>query len=123
MPEAVRKCQMAGIKVRMITGDNVLTARSIAAEIGILTDGAAIEGPDFRKMTPEEQREILKTMQVMARCSPQDKLTMVRRLKEMGEVRCSILSRCPLSLSSFCSFCTRLNSLSLVCSPEYIHSD
>jgi Ca2+-transporting ATPase len=86
VPDAVRQCQLAGIKVRMITGDNVLTARSIAAEIGILTDGAAIEGPDFRKMSPEEQREILKTMQVMARCSPQDKLTMVRRLKEMGEV-------------------------------------
>eukprot|EP00291_Cryptomonas_curvata_P007377 CAMPEP_0172195970 /NCGR_PEP_ID=MMETSP1050-20130122/26527_1 /TAXON_ID=233186 /ORGANISM="Cryptomonas curvata, Strain CCAP979/52" /LENGTH=714 /DNA_ID=CAMNT_0012872139 /DNA_START=41 /DNA_END=2181 /DNA_ORIENTATION=+ len=84
VPDAVRKCQQAGIKVRMITGDNVLTAKSIAKEVGILTDGAAIEGPDFRKMTPEEQREILKTMQVMARCSPQDKLTMVRRLKEMG---------------------------------------
>jgi magnesium-transporting ATPase (P-type) len=86
VPEAVRKCQQAGILVRMITGDNVLTAKSIAREIGILTDGASIEGPDFRKMTPEEQRELLKTLQVMARCSPQDKLTLVRRLKEMGEV-------------------------------------
>ena len=89
VPGAVKQCQMAGIKVRMITGDNVLTAKSIAREIGILTDGAAIEGPDFRKMTPEQQRDILKTMQVMARCSPQDKLTMVRRLKEMGDVRSS----------------------------------
>ena len=70
----------------MITGDNLLTAQSIAREIGILTDGLAIEGNDFRRMTPEQQRDILKTMQVMARCSPQDKLTMVRRLKEMGEV-------------------------------------
>ena len=87
VPGAVKQCQLAGIKVRMITGDNVLTARSIASEIGILTDGVAIEGPDFRKMTPEQQRDILKTMQVMARCSPQDKLTMVRRLKEMGEVQ------------------------------------
>jgi hypothetical protein len=64
VPEAVRKCQQAGILVRMITGDNVLTAKSIAREIGILTDGASIEGPDFRKMTPEEQRELLKTLQV-----------------------------------------------------------
>ena len=87
VPAAVKQCQLAGIKVRMITGDNVLTARSIAAEIGILTDGEAIEGSEFRKMTPEQQRDVLKTMQVMARCSPQDKLTMVRRLKEMGEVR------------------------------------
>ena len=51
----------------MITGDNILTAKSISKEIGILTaDGCAIEGPDFRKMTPEEQREVLKTMEVTA---------------------------------------------------------
>jgi len=86
VPEAVRKCQQAGITVRMITGDNILTAKSISREIGILTDGCAIEGPDFRRMTPEGQKEVLRTMQVMARCSPQDKLTLVRRLKEMGEV-------------------------------------
>ena len=64
VPEAVRKCQLAGITVRMITGDNILTATSISREIGILTSGRAIEGPDFRRMTPEEQREVLKTMQV-----------------------------------------------------------
>jgi Ca2+-transporting ATPase len=86
VPAAVKQCQLAGIKVRMITGDNVLTARCIATEIGILTDGVVIQGNDFCKMSPEEQRSILKTMQVMARCSPQDKLAMVRRLKEMGEV-------------------------------------
>mmetsp|Transcript_58738 Transcript_58738/g.155402 ORF Transcript_58738/g.155402 Transcript_58738/m.155402 type:complete len:519 (-) Transcript_58738:1058-2614(-) len=86
VPEAVRRCQKAGITVRMITGDNLLTAKSIAKEIGILTTGSAIEGPEFRRQSPEEQKETLKTMQVMARCSPQDKLTMVRRLKEMGEV-------------------------------------
>ena len=60
----MRKCQQAGILVRMITGDNLLTAKSIAREIGILTDGNAVEGPDFRQMTPEQQREVLKTLQV-----------------------------------------------------------
>mmetsp|Transcript_46065 Transcript_46065/g.109063 ORF Transcript_46065/g.109063 Transcript_46065/m.109063 type:complete len:1060 (+) Transcript_46065:180-3359(+) len=86
VPGAVQTCQKAGIKVRMVTGDNVLTAKSIAKECGILTTGSAVEGPDFRKMTPDEQKELLKTLQVMARCSPQDKLILVRRLKEMGEV-------------------------------------
>jgi Ca2+-transporting ATPase len=105
VPGAVKQCQDAGIKVRMITGDNVLTARSIATEIGILTDGIAIEGPDFRKMTPEQQREILKTMQVMARCSPQDKLTMVRRLKEMGEVRFSYILAPHQALTRFPERC------------------
>ena len=39
VPEAVRRCQAAGIKVRMITGDNILTAKAIAAECGILKEG------------------------------------------------------------------------------------
>ncbi len=60
----MRKCQQAGITVRMITGDNLLTAKSISREIGILTDGCAIEGPDFRRLDPDGQREVLKTMQV-----------------------------------------------------------
>ncbi len=60
----MRKCQQAGIKVRMITGDNLLTAKSISREIGILTDGCAIEGPDFRRLDPDGQKEVLKTMQV-----------------------------------------------------------
>mmetsp|Transcript_17025 Transcript_17025/g.41167 ORF Transcript_17025/g.41167 Transcript_17025/m.41167 type:complete len:1074 (+) Transcript_17025:256-3477(+) len=86
VPGAVKTCQKAGIKVRMVTGDNLQTAKAIAKECGILTTGAAVEGPDFRKMTPEEQKKLLLTLQVMARCSPTDKLILVRRLKEMGEV-------------------------------------
>ena len=48
----------------------MLTAKSIAKEIGILTNsGTAIEGPDFRRMTPDEQKDALRTMQVW-RASP-----------------------------------------------------
>jgi calcium-translocating P-type ATPase len=86
VPDAVRQCQRAGITIRMLTGDALLTAKNIARECGILTDGTAIEGPDFRTKSPEEQREILRSLQVMARCSPSDKLTLVQRLKEMEEV-------------------------------------
>lgn len=95
--EAVRTCQRAGITVRMLTGDSLLTAKNIAKDAGILTrQGTAMEGLDFAKLTPEAQKEVLRvvytpnghvqTLQVLGRCSPQDKLTLVRRLKEMGEV-------------------------------------
>jgi len=50
--EAIELCRTAGISVRMVTGDNINTAKAIAAECGILTDdGVAIERPDFRNPT------------------------------------------------------------------------
>ena len=53
--DAVRTCQEAGIMVRMVTGDNINTARAIAKQCGILTEGGvALEGPDFRTLTPAE---------------------------------------------------------------------
>jgi Ca2+-transporting ATPase len=51
--------------VRMVTGDNVVTAKAIARECGILTEGGlAIEGKDFRVMSIEEQERILPKLQV-----------------------------------------------------------
>ncbi|KAG0585877.1 hypothetical protein KC19_2G046200 [Ceratodon purpureus] len=87
VPEAVARCQAAGIKVRMVTGDNIQTAKAIAAECGILTPhGVAIEGKDFRVMTVQEQYDLLPNVDVMARSSPTDKHTLVKRLLEMGEI-------------------------------------
>ncbi|PON37972.1 P-type ATPase [Trema orientale] len=63
--EAVKACLEAGITVRMVTGDNINTAKAIAKECGILTeDGLAIEGPDFRNKNPEEIDELLPKLQV-----------------------------------------------------------
>lgn len=79
--EAVKICQEAGIFVRMVTGDNLETAKAIAKECGILTEGGvAIEGPDFRKLTPKQLDAILPSLQVMARSSPTDKYYLVCRL-------------------------------------------
>ncbi|KAG0600760.1 hypothetical protein M758_11G058600 [Ceratodon purpureus] len=85
---AVQKCQKAGVKVRMVTGDNIYTAKAIAAECGILTDGGlVVEGKDFRNWDQERlNSRDLDNLVVMARSSPLDKLKLVQALKSRGEV-------------------------------------
>ncbi|KAK7364974.1 hypothetical protein VNO80_13724 [Phaseolus coccineus] len=89
--KAVEACQNAGVNVKMITGDNVFTAKAIASECGILGPnqdraGAVIEGEEFRNYTPEERLEKVDNICVMARSSPFDKLLMVQCLKQKGHV-------------------------------------
>ena len=58
--KAVEDCQKAGVAVKMCTGDNVLTARSIATQCGIFTAGGVImEGPVFRPLDDSQMLEIL----------------------------------------------------------------
>lgn len=79
--EAVADAQRAGVMVRMITGDNINTACAIARQCGILKPGGlAIEGPQFRALSPSEVDKLLPNLQVMARSSPQDKFLLVTRL-------------------------------------------
>ncbi|KAK1959656.1 calcium-translocating P-type ATPase [Colletotrichum sublineola] len=86
VPEAVRKAQHAGVVVRMVTGDNAVTAQAIATECGIYTEGGLImEGPVFRKLSVERMNEALPRLQVLARSSPEDKRILVTRLKALGE--------------------------------------
>ncbi|KAJ7127093.1 calcium-transporting ATPase [Mycena epipterygia] len=85
--EAVKKCQMAGVTIKMCTGDNVLTARSIATQCGIFSPGGIImEGPVFRDLSPAEKIEIVPRLQVLARSSPEDKRILVETLKQIGEI-------------------------------------
>ncbi|CAA3018213.1 calcium-transporting ATPase 11, plasma membrane-type isoform X1 [Olea europaea subsp. europaea] len=86
--EAVQTCLAAGITVRMVTGDNISTAKAIAKECGILTDdGIAMEGPDFRGKSTREMKLLIPKLQVMARSLPLDKHKLVTMLrKELKEV-------------------------------------
>lgn len=65
VPAAVAVCQKAGIMVRMVTGDNIHTARHIARECGILSgQGIALEGPEFRNMPIQQLLPLLPQLQV-----------------------------------------------------------
>lgn len=86
--DAIKDCRRAGVTVRMVTGDNILTGRAIAKECGIYhpeEGGIAMEGPVFRRMSEEKLKEIVPRLQVLARSSPEDKRILVRTLKELGE--------------------------------------
>jgi Ca2+-transporting ATPase len=84
--DAVRVCQKAGVVVRMVTGDNMITAKAIATECGIFTAGGIImEGPAFRKLSRTKMDQMIPRLQVLARSSPEDKRILVKRLKELGE--------------------------------------
>ncbi|KAI9497728.1 hypothetical protein BDB00DRAFT_919049 [Zychaea mexicana] len=83
---AVAACQRAGVCVRMVTGDNMLTAKSIARQCGIYTPGGkTMDGPTFRQLTHAERQHILPDLQVLARSSPEDKRILVQSLRELGE--------------------------------------
>ena len=85
--KAVQDCRTAGVFVRMVTGDNIHTAKAIATDCGIFTAGGIImEGPRFRALDEQQMDEIIPRLQVLARSSPEDKRILVARLKKLGEV-------------------------------------
>ncbi|VAI44625.1 unnamed protein product [Triticum turgidum subsp. durum] len=89
--DAVELCTNSGVKVRMVTGDNLQTARAIALECGILTDPQAsapviIEGKVFRAYSDAEREAVADKISVMGRSSPNDKLLLVKALKKNGHV-------------------------------------
>ncbi|MGD9910025.1 MAG: calcium-translocating P-type ATPase, PMCA-type [Candidatus Izemoplasmatales bacterium] len=85
--DAIRECHHAGIRVMMITGDHLLTAKAIAAELGILKPGhLALSGEDTEKMTDEEFEEAILKCDVFARSTPRDKIRIVEVLQKHGEI-------------------------------------
>ncbi|XP_078339842.1 plasma membrane calcium-transporting ATPase 2-like isoform X8 [Crassostrea virginica] len=89
VPASIKQCQSAGITVRMVTGDNVNTARSIATKCGILTPNEnflVLDGKEFNKRIRDANGEVSQELldkiwpdlRVLARSSPQDKYTLVK---------------------------------------------
>ncbi|GAU93669.1 hypothetical protein RvY_05571-2 [Ramazzottius varieornatus] len=89
VPDAIKRCQRAGITVRMVTGDNINTARSIAQKCGIIKPGDGmliLEGKDFNTRVRDEGGivrqalidKVWPTLRVLARSSPQDKYILVK---------------------------------------------
>ncbi|XP_013202195.1 plasma membrane calcium-transporting ATPase 4 isoform X1 [Microtus ochrogaster] len=100
VPDAISKCKRAGITVRMVTGDNVNTARAIATKCGILTPGddfLCLEGKEFNRLIRNEKGEVEQEkldkiwpkLRVLARSSPTDKHTLVKGIIDstVGEQR------------------------------------
>ncbi len=95
VPKAVKDCRRAGIEVKMVTGDNQLTALQIARQIGLIdkedngtvTDrGIAIGGAEFAALSEQEALRYAKTLRIMSRARPQDKQRLVQLLQRQGEV-------------------------------------
>ncbi|XP_012582297.1 PREDICTED: plasma membrane calcium-transporting ATPase 4 isoform X4 [Condylura cristata] len=100
VPDAIAKCKRAGITVRMVTGDNINTARAIATKCGILTPGEdflCLEGKEFNRLIRNEKGEVEQEkldkvwpkLRVLARSSPTDKHTLVKGIIDstIGEQR------------------------------------
>ncbi|KAL6364725.1 hypothetical protein LRP88_00697 [Fusarium phalaenopsidis] len=92
VPEAVQDCATASVSVKMVTGDNVETARAIGRECGILTEenvkekNAVMEGSEFRKLDERERAEVVKGLHILARSSPEDKRILVKALRAQGQI-------------------------------------
>ena len=85
VPEAIRQCRNAGVRVVMITGDYAATARSIATDAGIESD-KLITGQDLAALDDGELGKRLRVTNIFARIMPDQKLRLVRALKSDGEV-------------------------------------
>jgi Ca2+-transporting ATPase len=86
VPQAIKDCYSAGIKVIMITGDYPETAKSIAAQAGMHSNETMLTGADLNEMGEEELKLIIKSVNIFARIVPEQKLQIIKALKANGEI-------------------------------------
>ncbi len=83
---AVATCKSAGIRPVMITGDHPVTARRIAQDLGILSEGQVVTGPDLQGLSQEALDNLVESVSVYARVAPEQKLRIVEALQRRGQV-------------------------------------
>ena len=81
---AIHLCKKAGIRVIMLTGDSQLTANAVAKEIGL--EGKSISAKEFQSMKDKELFEIIDSVAIFSRISPEDKLRIINILKQKNEI-------------------------------------
>jgi Ca2+-transporting ATPase len=86
--QAIRQCWAAGIDVKMVTGDNLETARAVARDSGLFDrpDAIAMTSGEFEKLSDDELRERMPRLRVLARAKPLDKYRLVRLLQDLRHV-------------------------------------
>ncbi len=84
---AVETAEKSGVDVKMLTGDNIVTAKAVAKQLKIITsESQAVTGADIERLSDKELKEAIKDIKVIARSTPSVKLRVVKALKELGEV-------------------------------------
>ena len=90
VPLSIEDCRNAGIRVKMVTGDNAATAREIGRQCGIWTDSdtdeSLVTGPEFAALPDDEAAQVAQRVKVMARARPGDKARLVALLQKQQEV-------------------------------------
>lgn len=85
--EAIKVCRQAGMRPIIVTGDHKLTARAIAAELGLLSSKEnIIEGSELKNISDEEFKKRLEKLEIYARVEPQQKLRIIQAWQERGKV-------------------------------------
>jgi P-type Ca2+ transporter type 2C len=84
--DAVALTQTAGIRTVMITGDHPLTAKEIARQLGISEDGQVLTGVEIERMSFDELKAEVESVNVFARVTPEHKIKIVRALQERGQI-------------------------------------